>query len=85
MVDHIVHTSEIRLARLLLRLADINDPEHEPGAIPQLSQERLAEMIGTTRGRVNAFLHRFRRDGLIEYEMPIRVHRARAKSMLERY
>ena len=85
MVDHIVHTSEARLARLLLRLADTNDPKHEPAAIPQVSQERLAEMIGTTRGRVNMFLNRFRRDGLIEYETPIRVHRRRVKSMLDKF
>ena len=84
-VDHIVHNSEIRLARLLLRLADTNDPDNEPGAIPQVSQEILAQMIGTTRGRVNIFLNRLRRDGLIEWETPIRVHRPRVKRLLQQY
>jgi len=42
-------------------------------------------MIGTTRGRVNIFLNRFRRDGLIEWEIPIRVHRPRVTRLLEKF
>lgn len=85
LVDHIVHGSQARLARLLLRLADVNDPGGEPAAVPKINQERLAEMVGTTRGRVNVFLNRFRQDGLIENETPIRVYRARMKAMLRKF
>jgi CRP/FNR family transcriptional regulator, cyclic AMP receptor protein len=64
--DHHFHTTEQRLARALLRLPDIGGGRHPK--LPRISQEMLAEMIGTTRSRVNFFMNKFRRLGMIEYD-----------------
>jgi CRP/FNR family cyclic AMP-dependent transcriptional regulator len=65
--DHHFHSTEQRLARTLLRLAG-GIPGEKPEAMsPRISQETLAEMIGTTRSRVNFFMNKFRRLGMIEY------------------
>jgi len=75
--DQLFNHSEKRLARALLKLARFGqDPAQSTGhAIsPKLSQEALAEMIGTTRSRVNFFMNKFRRLGLIEYNGEIVVH-----------
>jgi CRP-like cAMP-binding protein len=68
LVDHLLHSSEKRLARLLLLLAnfDPQDPKPVP-IITKIRQETIAEMIGTTRSRVSHFLHRFRKLGFIDY------------------
>jgi len=84
LVDQIFNTSERRLARTLLLMADSGKPEgEEPQAmIPPITQETLAEMIGTTRSRVSFFMNRFRNLGLISYTDRIRVHRLRLQAAL---
>jgi CRP-like cAMP-binding protein len=84
LVDQIFNTSERRLARTLLLMAEFGKPEaEEPQAmIPPITQETLAEMIGTTRSRVSFFMNRFRNLGLISYTDRIRVHRPRLQAAL---
>jgi CRP/FNR family cyclic AMP-dependent transcriptional regulator len=65
--DHHFHSTEQRLARTLLRLAGGLPGEKREAMAPRISQETLAEMIGTTRSRVNFFMNKFRRLGMIEY------------------
>src|SRR5439155_1113759 len=65
---------EKRLARILLMLTRFGkDGQHEP-VVPRISQETLAEMVGTTRSRVSFFMNKFRRMGLIEYNGGLQVH-----------
>jgi len=78
LVDQLFNSSEKRLARILLLMADFGKPGEPQPLIPKISQETLAEMIGTTRSRVSFFMNRFRKLGFIEYNGRIRVH----KSML---
>jgi CRP/FNR family transcriptional regulator, cyclic AMP receptor protein len=74
LVDHLFNSSEKRLARLLLLLANFGK-EGRPQSIElQISQETLAEMIGTTRSRVSFFMNRFRKLGFISYNGKIEVH-----------
>ncbi len=76
LADLLTNSAEKRLARILLQLADF-EPEGDLKPIPiRISQETLAEMVGTTRSRVNYFLNKFRRLGLIEYKGNLVVHRA---------
>jgi CRP/FNR family transcriptional regulator, cyclic AMP receptor protein len=67
LVDHLFNSSERRLARILLLLANFGKEGKPETVIPKISQETLAQMVGTTRGRVNSFMNKFRRLGLIEY------------------
>jgi CRP-like cAMP-binding protein len=67
LVGHLLNSSEKRLARMLLRLADCDAPGETQTMPPGVSQEVLAEMIGTTRSRVNLFMNKFRKLGFIEY------------------
>jgi CRP-like cAMP-binding protein len=76
LVDQLFNRAEKRLARLLLLLAEYGPPEAEDALIPPISQEALAQMIGSTRPRVNAFMNRFRKLGFIEYDTRIRVHKS---------
>jgi CRP-like cAMP-binding protein len=76
LVDQLFNRAEKRLARLLLLLAEYGPPEEEETLIPPISQESLAQMIGSTRPRVNAFMNRFRKLGFIEYDSRIRVHKS---------
>jgi CRP-like cAMP-binding protein len=76
LVDQLFNTSEKRLARLLLLMAEFGKPGDPEQYIPKISQETLAEMIGTTRSRVSFFMNRFRRLGFIEYNGRIKVHRS---------
>jgi CRP/FNR family transcriptional regulator, cyclic AMP receptor protein len=64
------------LARVLLLLAEFGEPGSPEPSIPPITQETLAEMVGTTRSRVSFFMNRFRKLGLIEYKGRIRVHRS---------
>jgi len=76
LVDQLFNHAEKRLARLLLLLAESTRPGEDDTLIPQISQEALASMIGSTRPRVNAFMNRFRKLGFVEYDSRIRVHRS---------
>jgi CRP-like cAMP-binding protein len=74
LVDHLFNSSEKRLARALLLLARYADQGGTVRRIPKISQETLAEMIGTTRSRVNFFMNKFRDLGFIEYNGDIKVN-----------
>jgi len=74
LVDQLFNSSEKRLARVLLLLAQFGKDSKPETVIPKISQEVLAEMIGTTRSRVSFFMNRFRKLGFIEYDGEIRVH-----------
>lgn len=76
LVDQLFNASEKRLARTLLLLARYGKPDGPRQVLPKISQEVLAEMIGTTRSRVNYFMNKFRKLGLIEYNGGLKVHRA---------
>jgi CRP/FNR family cyclic AMP-dependent transcriptional regulator len=76
MVDHLFNPSEKRLARVLLLLARCEKEGRTEAAIPKLSQETLAEMIGTTRSRVSFFMNRFRKMGFVHYDDRWHVHRS---------
>ena len=67
LIDHLLNSSEKRLARTLLLLARYGEPTASHRALPKISQDLLAEMVGTTRSRVNLFMNKFRRLGLIDY------------------
>ena len=74
LVDHLFNSSEKRLARVLLLLANFGKKGKPQSTIPHVSQEMLAEMIGTTRPRVNFFMNKFRKLGFIEYNGILQVH-----------
>ena len=77
LVDQLFNSSEKRLARTLLLLANFGKDNSEPQPIlAKISQETLAEMIGTTRARVSHFMNKFRKLGLIDYNGNIEVHRS---------
>ena len=83
LVDQIFSTSEQRLARTLLLMAEGSKPNGPQAMIPPITQEVLAEMVGTTRSRVSFFMNRFRSLGLISYTDRIRIHRPRLEAALE--
>ena len=74
LVDQLFNSSEKRLARLLLLLANFGKDERPEAVIPPVSQEMLAEMIGATRSRVSHFMNKFRQLGFIEYNGSLKVH-----------
>jgi CRP-like cAMP-binding protein len=74
LIDHLFNSSERRLARTLLLLAHYGEERPSAHAVPKVSQELLAEMVGTTRSRVNFFMNRFRSLGLIEYNGTLKVN-----------
>ena len=76
LVDQLFNSSEKRLARALLLLANFGKEREPEPILAKISQETLAEMIGTTRSRVSAFMNKFRQLGLINYNGHIEVHRS---------
>jgi CRP-like cAMP-binding protein len=76
LVDQLFNSSEKRLARILLLMAEFGQPGDPEMLIPKISQETLAEMIGTTRSRVSFFMNRFRELGFIDYKDRILVHKS---------
>jgi CRP/FNR family cyclic AMP-dependent transcriptional regulator len=74
LVDQLFNSSEKRLARILLLLANFGKEGKPEKVIPKISQEVLAEMIGTTRSRVSYFMNKFRKLGFIEYNGSLEVH-----------
>ena len=75
LVDQLFNSSEKRLARVLLILTNFN-ADGGPHSIPMVTQQVLAARVGTTRSRINYFLNKFRRQGLIEYNGTLKVHAA---------
>jgi len=82
LIDQLFNSSEKRLARILLLMAEFGKPGEPEQYIPKISQETLAEMIGTTRSRVSFFMNRFRKLGFIEYNGRIKVHRSLLNAIL---
>ena len=86
LVDQLFNSSEKRLARTLLMLANFGKEGSHESVVPKISQETLAEMVGTTRSRVNFFMNRFRKLGLINYaggaEGGLQVHSSLLKVVL---
>ena len=76
LVDQLFNSSEKRLARILLLMAEFGKPGERETSIPPITQEALAEMIGTTRSRVSFFMNRFRKLGFIDYNGRIQVHKS---------
>jgi CRP-like cAMP-binding protein len=76
LVDQLFNSSEKRLARILLLMSEFGRPDEPESLVPKISQETLAEMIGTTRSRVSFFMNRFRKLGFIDYNGRIRVHKS---------
>jgi len=74
LVDQLFNSSEKRLARTLLLLARYGKEDTSPRTVPKLSQETLAEMVGTTRSRVNYFMNKFRKLGFIEYNGGLKIN-----------
>ena len=82
LIDQLFNSSERRLARLLLLLANFGKEGDAPPVPVTLSQETLAEMIGTTRSRVSFFMNSFRKKGFIDYNGKIEVHRSLLDAVL---
>ena len=76
LVDQLFNSSEKRLARILLLMAEFGQDGEPEMLIPKISQETLAEMVGTTRSRVSFFMNRFRKLGFVEYNGGIRVNKS---------
>jgi CRP-like cAMP-binding protein len=82
LIDQLFNSSEKRLARLLLLLANFGKEGSPQPISPNISQETLADMIGTTRSRVSFFMNKFRKLGLISYNGKIEVHRSLLNAVL---
>jgi CRP/FNR family transcriptional regulator, cyclic AMP receptor protein len=82
LIDQLFNSSERRLARLLLLLANFGKESGPQPINPAISQETLAEMIGTTRSRVSFFMNKFRKLGLIDYNGHIEVHNSLLSAVL---
>ena len=82
LIDQLFNSSEKRLARLLLLLAHFGKEGSPQPIDPAISQETLAEMIGTTRSRVSFFMNKFRKLGLISYNGKIEVHNSLLNAVL---
>jgi len=76
LVDQLFNSSEKRLARTLLLLARYGKQDKPEKIVPKISQETLAEMIGTTRSRVNFFMNKFRKLGFIEYNGGMHINKS---------
>lgn len=79
LVDRMFNSSEKRLARVLLLLANFQDLKKGPAILEAISQDNLAEMVGTTRQRINFFMNKFRRLGFIQYNGGIKIYAALRK------
>jgi CRP/FNR family cyclic AMP-dependent transcriptional regulator len=82
LVDQLLNSTEKRLARLLLILANYGKEDRPDPIVPKISQETLAEMVGATRNHINFFMNKFRKLGFIEYNGDIKVHRGLLNMLL---
>jgi CRP/FNR family cyclic AMP-dependent transcriptional regulator len=78
----LIDTAEKRLVRVLLKLAELGGSQAAEVTLPRISQEALAEIVGTTRGRINFFMNDLRRRGLIDYRGQLKIWRDRLQSEL---
>ena len=85
LIDQLFNNSEKRLARILLLMAEFGKPGEPESLIPKITQETLAEMIGTTRSRVSFFMNKFRKLGLVSYNGKIEVHSSLLNVVLHDY
>ena len=83
LIDQLFNSSERRLARILLLMAEFGEPGEPETLIPPVTQETLAEMIGTTRSRVSFFMNRFRKLGYIDYNGRIQVNKSLLNVVLQ--
>jgi CRP-like cAMP-binding protein len=83
LIDQLFNSSERRLARTLLLMAEFGEPGEPATLIPPVTQETLAEMIGTTRSRVSFFMNRFRKLGYIDYNGRIQVNKSLLNVVLQ--
>ncbi len=74
LTDQLFHSCEKRVARTLLLLAGYGERAHHPHVLPPVSQEVIAEMVGTTRSRVNVFINKFKKLGFIEYDDGLKIN-----------
>jgi len=74
LVDQLFNSSEKRLARILLLLANFGKEGRPEPVVPKISQETLAEMVGTTRSRISHFMNKFRKLGFVQYNGGLEVH-----------
>lgn len=81
-IDLLFNSTEKRLARTLLLLSHFNSKDKPAAGVPKVSQEALAEMVGTSRTRVNYFINKFRKMGFIEYNGELHVYDTLAKILL---
>ena len=82
LLDHLFNSSDKRLARTLLLLARYGEPEASHRALPKVSQAVLAEMVGTTRSRVNFFMNKFRKLGFIDYNGTLKINNSLLRVVL---
>ena len=82
LLDQLFNSSEKRLARILLLMAEFGEPDQFEGLIPEITEDELAQMIGAPRSRVSFFMNHFHELGLIDYDGRIRVHRALLNAIL---
>jgi CRP-like cAMP-binding protein len=85
LLDHLLNSSEKRLMRTLVILSDLGHKDGEHIILPNITQEALAEMVGTTRPRINYFIHKLHKLGLIEYDGRIRLSVTKLKLALHSY
>ena len=83
LVDHLFNSSEKRLARLLLLMANFGKDGRPEHVITKISQRTLAEIIGTTRSRVSFFMNKFRKLGFIDYNGKLQVHNSLLNVVLQ--
>jgi CRP/FNR family cyclic AMP-dependent transcriptional regulator len=83
LIDHLFNSSEKRLARTLLLLARSGDGGKLPAIFDKINQDTLAEMVGTTRSRINFFMNKFRKQGFIHYNGGLKVHGSLARVLEE--
>src|SRR5260221_9210897 len=84
LIDHLFNSSEKRLARTLLLLARSGDGGKLPAIFDKINQDTLAEMVGTTRSRINFFMNKFRKLGFIHYNGGVQVHNSLARALEEK-
>jgi CRP-like cAMP-binding protein len=85
LVDQLFNSSERRLARVLLMLAEMGNKDEVEAAFPRISQGTLAQMVGTTRSRISFFMNRFRASGFVSYDgqSRLQIHSSRLSSILQ--